>query len=181
MSTTTEALERLRHCWEHYRMSQETAQAIEAVLDSIPGAPASPTACSVASLPEPQGVSALRVPPAGAWISVDEQTPPAQEVVLVWVDAIRYGEDDHGADCSAVDFGHWQANVCEHSEPYMDNYAGQLGDTQRVTHWMPLPEPPCASDRNPQGGDANAAPGRSPESAVPQERAQDMAHEDGNG
>lgn len=36
MSTTTEALERLRHCWEHYRWSQKTAQAIEAVLELNP-------------------------------------------------------------------------------------------------------------------------------------------------
>lgn len=38
----TEALERLRHCWEHYRMSQETAQAIEAVLAVAPAQPVAP-------------------------------------------------------------------------------------------------------------------------------------------
>jgi hypothetical protein len=42
MSTTTEALERLRHCWEHYRWSQETEQAIEAVLAATAAQPTRP-------------------------------------------------------------------------------------------------------------------------------------------
>ncbi|QPI08302.1 DUF551 domain-containing protein [Stutzerimonas stutzeri] len=76
------------------------------------------------------------------WISVEERLPELGETVLVWVEAERYMEDEHGQyrmDASEVDLGETQNNG---GELFLDHYSGPFGDSECVTHWMPLPPPP---------------------------------------
>jgi hypothetical protein len=66
-------------------------------------------------------------------------------MVLLWVRAVRYGEDDDGrpfeSDCSGVDFGQWCA-LLDDGDGYVEAFASPHGDAQHITHWMPLPAPP---------------------------------------
>lgn len=51
-------------------------------------------------------------------------------------------EDEHGQyrmDASEVDLGETQNNG---GELFLDHYSGPFGDSECVTHWMPLPPPP---------------------------------------
>lgn len=64
------------------------------------------------------------------WISVEEQFPEGAEKVLVFCD---WSEEDYMDDdfivAQNMDGGYW--------------VNGDTGDAvYRVTHWMPLPEPP---------------------------------------
>lgn len=76
-----------------------------------------------------------------------ETAPKDGSLFLCWVAAVRYGETDEGQpyqqDVSQVDFCSWRngpANMPEHG--YFDPCCGQIGDSQDVTHWMPLPPAP---------------------------------------
>ena len=54
------------------------------------------------------------------WISIKDRLPSEIELVLIW-------DQDHGITCCMYECGEW------------------LGDEyhfEKVTHWMPLPEPP---------------------------------------
>ncbi|AXX43177.1 DUF551 domain-containing protein [Acinetobacter baumannii] len=94
------------------------------------------------------------------WISVDEQIPEPLRNVLVLVDASpvknqnqmvahfipRLTEEYHGDDdwydydeeraCGYVKEG-WYANTAYIGDEYGSYYLDE-----KVTHWMPLPEPP---------------------------------------
>lgn len=78
------------------------------------------------------------------WISVSERLPETEEMVLVWVEAERYMEDEHGQyrmDASEVDFGEVQNSG---GERFLNHYSGPFGDRECITHWMPLPTSPNA-------------------------------------
>lgn len=81
------------------------------------------------------------------WQTIDT-IPRDGRVVLLWVSAVRYGEDDDGRpfeqDCSVVDFGQWCA-LLDDGDGYADAYGAPHGDAQHVTHWMPLPAAPAIS------------------------------------
>jgi hypothetical protein len=76
------------------------------------------------------------------WISVEERLPEIGTMVLVWVEAERYMEDEHGQysmDASEVDFGVAQ----EHDgAKFMTHYSGPFGDRECITHWQSLPKGP---------------------------------------
>lgn len=83
-----------------------------------------------------------RVP---TWQPIDT-APKDGSTFLAWVSAVRYGETDEGQqyqqDVSQVDFCNWRT---QHDIPdcgWFDPCCGQIGDSQAVTHWMPLPEEP---------------------------------------
>ena len=61
------------------------------------------------------------------WIPITEQIPPEGEYVLV------YGKSLYP-----------NPNVAQFavSEVYDGNYWSGFGRTNKITHWMPLPEPP---------------------------------------
>lgn len=76
-----------------------------------------------------------------------ETAPKDGSLFLCWVSAVRYGETDEGQpyqqDASQVDFCSWRngpRDLPDHG--YFDPCCGQIGDSQDVTHWMPLPPPP---------------------------------------
>jgi len=72
-----------------------------------------------------------------------ETAPKNGLLFLCWVRAVKYGEDDGGAnfetDVSDIDFGRWNEMP---TGGFYENMTGQIGDAQDITHWMPLPEPP---------------------------------------
>jgi hypothetical protein len=74
-------------------------------------------------------------PPRG-WIPVSERLPGDE-----WLQAAVYRASD-----GEIDFAHWDS-----TEGRFDSYIGNIGSD--VTHWMPLPDPPRASDRYPKGQD----------------------------
>lgn len=78
-----------------------------------------------------------------AWISVEERLPEPRKCVLVAVSWVRYGEDDDGKpfETTGVDVTEGEFVPTENGG-YMDSFQGQHGDTQYITHWMPLPQPP---------------------------------------
>ena len=61
------------------------------------------------------------------WIPVTKQMPPEGKYVLV------YGKELHPNP---------QASQIEVSKVYDLNYWSGIGRTGKITHWMPLPEPP---------------------------------------
>jgi hypothetical protein len=77
-----------------------------------------------------------------------EAAPKDGTVFLGWVAAQRWtaldGEfSSANHDTSQVDFCWWRNPPADMQEGgYFDNGAGQIGDAQEVTHWMPLPESP---------------------------------------
>jgi len=86
---------------------------------------------------------------AGGWRSI-ETAPKDGTMFLCWVSAVRYGETDEGQqyeqDCSQVDECWWRNGPEGDPElGYFDNACGQIGDSQGITHWMPLPPPPEAA------------------------------------
>ena len=78
-----------------------------------------------------------------------ETAPKDGTLFLCWVSAVRYGETDEGQpyqqDVSQADFCNWctQADIPDCG--WFDPCCGQIGDSQAVTHWMPLPLPPDAA------------------------------------
>lgn len=76
-----------------------------------------------------------------------ETAPKDGSMFLCWVSAVRYGEADDGQpyeqDVSQVDFCSWRDGPPDMPEyGFFDPYCCQIGDSQAVTHWMPLPPAP---------------------------------------
>lgn len=73
-----------------------------------------------------------------------ETAPKDGTMFLCWVEAVRYGETDEGQphqqDASQPDFCWWRDDL--YGNGYFDPACGQIGDSQHVTHWMPLPAAP---------------------------------------
>ena len=74
-----------------------------------------------------------------------ETAPRDGSMFLVWVNAVRHGEDDEGRpfqqDCSTVDFAEWRT-VDDYGYPFYFGYPH--GDQEYPTHWQPLPAAPAA-------------------------------------
>lgn len=74
-----------------------------------------------------------------------ETAPRDGSMFLVWIRACRYCESDEGQsyemDCSQYDFGVWKHDLAI-GEGYVDYFSHPFADSEHVTHWMPLPEPP---------------------------------------
>lgn len=74
-----------------------------------------------------------------------ETAPKDGTMFLCWVLAVRYRETDDGQqyqqDASQVDFCMWRIHE-DLNDGWFDPFCGQIGDSQDVTHWMPLPAPP---------------------------------------
>jgi hypothetical protein len=85
-------------------------------------------------------VSPHELPAVPAWQPI-ESAPRDGTMFLCWVSAVRYGETDEGQqyqqDASQADFCWWRDG-----HGYFDPACGQIGDSQDVTHWMPLPAAP---------------------------------------
>jgi hypothetical protein len=76
-----------------------------------------------------------------------ETAPKDGGMFLGWVGAERWSGADgessgHWHDTSAADFCWWRVVEGSPDGGYFDNASGQIGDSQGVTHWMPLPQPP---------------------------------------
>lgn len=85
---------------------------------------------------------------AAQWQPI-ETAPKDGTLFLGWVAAERWSGLDgecssHAHDTSQVDFCWWRPSHGDSESGYFDNGAGQLGDSQAVTHWMPLPAAPSA-------------------------------------
>ena len=75
-----------------------------------------------------------------------ETAPKDGSTFLCWVAAERWSDMDGGGsgrahDVSQIDFCWWRDNQ---GNGYFDPACGQIGDSQGVTHWMPLPAAPSA-------------------------------------
>jgi hypothetical protein len=82
------------------------------------------------------------------WMPI-ETAPKDGSVFLGWVGAERWSHIDgggsgYGHDMSQADFCWWRADFNCPNDGYFDNASGQIGDSQGVTHWMPIPNPPAA-------------------------------------
>lgn len=79
-----------------------------------------------------------------------ETAPKDGSMFLCWISAVRYGETDEGQpyqqDASQIDFCWWRDGV--DGNGYLDPACGQIGDSQSVTHWMPLPAAPKEPTRS---------------------------------
>lgn len=71
--------------------------------------------------------------PAGAdeWISPDERLPGPYETVLISI----LSKNGYGAPATVETIGFYQKGAWK-------SYTGPILPEERVTHWMPLPEPP---------------------------------------
>ena len=83
----------------------------------------------------------MQHPNAGDWRTIE--TAPKDQVFLGWIRAERWSSADgegsgRSHDVSQGDFCWWQAVIDSPDGGYFDNGAGQVGDAQEVTHWMPL-------------------------------------------
>lgn len=79
-------------------------------------------------------VAELEKRAAGQWQPIE--TAPRNQVFLGWIKA------DRCHDVSRSDFCWWRALIGSPDCGYFDNSAGNIGDAQEVTHWMPLPAAP---------------------------------------
>ena len=81
------------------------------------------------------------------WMPI-ETAPKDGSMFVCWVAAERWSSPDgegsgSGHDVSQVDLCWWRPPFDGVPESdYFDNASGQVGDSQAVTHWMPLPPPP---------------------------------------
>ena len=100
-------------------------------------------------------VAALRaaLPLCVPWQPI-ETAPKDGSLFLCWVSAERWSCEDGGgsgrsADVSDFDFACWRIDSEHPDGGWFMNMAGQIGDMQGITHWMPLAPPLAAA---PQGG-----------------------------
>ncbi len=81
-----------------------------------------------------------------------ETAPRDGSLFLCWVSAVNYGETDEGQqyqqDVSQVDFCNWRTQADIPDSGWFDPCCGQIGDSQNVTHWMPLPSAPSAPSKD---------------------------------
>ena len=66
-------------------------------------------------------------PTVGGWISVKDRLPEKNGRYLC-----RYEQEVYGEVCRCTDFGMFDSNIGEKGNWFVG----------KVTHWMPLPEPP---------------------------------------
>lgn len=116
--------------------------------------------CSAKNLQSILDMPAADVEPVRRWIPVSERLP--EELVsvnVVWVnknpEPYYAGIKDIPFSGTAVFFGgrwYWESPVCvDMLEEYGRNEADLVDSGVKITHWMPLPEPPK------MGGDAEDA------------------------
>lgn len=87
----------------------------------------------VISLPVEAGVMQK---PAGKWISVDEQLPELNTGVLCWVELVDLDGDKYNTISTGQRFINYTGKAV-----FVPSISGFIKGS-RVTHWMPLPEPP---------------------------------------
>lgn len=80
-----------------------------------------------------------------------ETAPKDGTLFLCWVSAVRYGETDEGQphqhDVSQADFCNWRTQADIPDCGWFEPFCGQIGDSQAVTHWMPLPPAPAMKEQ----------------------------------
>lgn len=87
-----------------------------------------------------------------------ETAPKDGSLFLCWVSASRWSSPDgndssHEHDVSQVDFCSWRDGPPDlPGHGYFDPCCGQIGDSQDVTHWMPMPAAPEAAPSLPASG-----------------------------
>jgi len=111
-------------------------------------------AYAMAARAQAPAAPAVAAPEPLRWQPI-ETAPKDGTMFLCWVSAVRYGETDEGQqyqqDASQIDFCWWRPPFDGVPDSdYFDNASGQVGDSQAVTHWMPLPAAPAAQE--PQHG-----------------------------
>ncbi len=89
---------------------------------------------------------AQQVPAVPGWQPI-ETAPKDGSLFLCWVAAERWSAADgegsgRGHDVSQVDFCNWRTQADIPDCGWFDPCCGQIGDSQGVTHWMPLPAAP---------------------------------------
>ncbi len=68
-----------------------------------------------------------------------ETAPKDGSMFICWVSAeIRSDIGGSAEDASEADFCQWREN---NGNGYFDNFGGVIGDSQEVTHWMPIAPP----------------------------------------
>lgn len=82
------------------------------------------------------------------WLPI-ASAPKDGAMFLCWVSAVRWSAMDGGGsgsehDVSQIDFCWWRRVPESPDGGYFDNASGQIGDSQGVTHWQPLPTAPKA-------------------------------------
>lgn len=150
-----QALQQAR--WEGIQSVQvQTAEIVRAaleLLDSV-GEGLPPDALAAFKRVFGGAAPAVAAPEPLRWQPI-ETAPKDGTMFLCWVSAVRYGETDEGQqyqqDASQIDFCWWRPPFDGVPDSdYFDNASGQVGDSQAVTHWMPLPAAPAAQE--PQHG-----------------------------
>ena len=87
------------------------------------------------------------------WISVKDRLPDVEQDVLMLVEEIEvYGKHDerkhkwHNIYVGYCDNGNWLTSYCygcEYVSKVNDDFVSRKDKSRvKVTHWMPLPEPP---------------------------------------
>lgn len=88
----------------------------------------------------------LSVAQGQGWLPI-ESAPKDGRMFLVWMDAVRCGEDDDGGlmelDASECDFAVWRES--EHGG-YVDAMSSPRAEREQATHWQPLPAAPAQPD-----------------------------------
>ena len=87
------------------------------------------------------------------WISVKQRLPDAEQDVLLFTETIEtYGKHNekktmyHNIYYGYCDSGKWLTSYC-HGCEYIEKMNEEYPyEHIRVTHWMPLPEPPRRED-----------------------------------
>lgn len=82
------------------------------------------------------------------WVSVsDECKPKGRTPILVAVDYVRYGEHEDGTPGEyhgqTVAEGEYVPNHGEPGDGYFTCYSSPHGDSEVITHWQPIPNPPA--------------------------------------
>ena len=71
---------------------------------------------------------------AAKWVSVEERLPETEGYYLVW--------NKEQKKIEIRFFYRLPPNYPVESNPEIREYFGNFTDYKRITHWMPLPEPP---------------------------------------
>lgn len=82
---------------------------------------------------------------APGWQPIDT-APKDGTLFIAWVSAERWSAADGGGsgigyDVSQIDFCWWREVIESPDCGFFDNAGGQIGDSQGVTHWMPISAP----------------------------------------